>query len=299
MGKKIFIGIIIVIALLPSGCNLLPQPQVIPAPTLDVWAISTQAMETISVGMTLEAQLNPSATPEPKAAVPENTAIPTEPPPPTATEQVALVPTETLQPVVEMPTATPEPALADNAPMLTVTENTNCRAGPHPMYKVEGYITTDMRIPVRGINTGYSWWFVDNPTYPGYRCWVQRLTSVVEGDTSTLPVYYDPWTPTPGTPVVSVDITAYTENLATQCPTTINFAGVIRTNRGGEYRYEWVKKDGTVVDKGYVTIYADSLVYLGTSLNIHSDASGTMQLRVVSPVKVYSNKVHYNVNCVK
>lgn len=288
---------IIAMTLLISGCSLLPQaPQI---PTIDFNAESTNAMETISVTLTLGALGQLQA--------PTNTQIPTELPPPEAVkpsetptpELVVEIPTETPMIVVEAATDTPIPTEEPETPLLRVSESTNCRAGPSPMYGVEGYITPDMVLPVRGINEGHSWWWVDNPTYPGYHCWVWKWTSTVEGDVSSLPVYFDPWTPTPGVAEITADITAWTGNQSGACPIKVVFAGVIRSNTGGAVRYQWVKKNGIVVEQGWVTLAADTSAYVSTSINVRETLTGKMQLRVISPVRVFSTKVHYSVTCKK
>jgi len=288
---------ILAMTLLISGCSLLPQsPQI---PTIDFAAESTHAMETISVTLTLGAlgQLQvPTNTPLPTEAPPSEEVNPSETPTP---ELPAVMPTETPIVLLEVMTDTPEPTEAPETPMLRVSESTNCRAGPSPMYGVEGYITPDMVLPVRGINVGHSWWWVDNPTYPGYHCWVWKWTANVEGDVSTLPVYYDPWTPTPGVAEITADITAWTGNQSGGCPIKVVFAGVIRSNTGGPVRYQWVKKNGIVVDQGWVTLAADTAAYVSTSIYIRETLTGKMQLRVISPVHVYSTKVHYSVTCRK
>jgi hypothetical protein len=282
--------------ILITGCSLLPQaPQV---PTIDFAAESTHAMETISITLTLGAlgqlQAQPTNTSEPTLAPPKATLEPTA-----TLEPPIMLPTDYVEVPEEISTETPAPTEASDVPLLHVTESTNCRAGPSPMYGVEGYITTDMVLPVRGINDGHSWWWVDNPTYPGYHCWVWKWTSVVEGDVNTLPVYFDPWTPTPGRANISTGITAWTGKQTGSCPIKVVFAGVIRTDQGGQVRYQWVKKGGRVVDKGWVTIAADGSAYISTSFYVNSTSSGSMQLQVLYPTRIFSERVKYTVSCKK
>ncbi len=280
-----------------SGCSL---PAAAPAATPDVAAIYTQAMETISVTLTqgaMQAAFEEAAsTPEAKAAVPLDTDVPTLPPtpeptlPPTAT---LVPPTATPVPPTVAPTATPEPIW----PVLHVTEDTNCRSGPSPIYNIEGYLTPEMRVNVVGVNTGNSWWWVENPTYPGYHCWVWMITSVVEGDTSVVPTYLDPWTPTPGLPVIDVDIVNWTPSQTVKCPVKLSFAGAIRTNRMGEISYRWLKNGSLVVETGKVTIAADSMAFIATSFNVSSSETGSMILQITSPVSLQSTNVQYKVKC--
>jgi hypothetical protein len=284
---------LLIFTLLITGCALLPQGQ--PVPTVDFALESTHAMETMSITLTLQAlnQLleRPTSTTQPTAIPPTATTEPTatiEPP-------VIMEPEIVIVPEV-ISTETPIPTEVPLTPMLHVTESTNCRAGPSPMYGVEGYVTTDMVLPVRGINVGHSWWFVDNPTYPGYHCWVWKWTSVVEGDTSTIPVYFDPWTPTPGTANISTDITAWTGNQSGKCPIKVTFAGIIRSDQGGQYRYQWLRRN-TVIDKGWVTIAADGSAVVSTTFKVYSTSIGTVQLQVIYPNRVYSSRQRYSVIC--
>jgi hypothetical protein len=286
--------ILLVTAFLFSGCNLGARaPE---AATVDVAAESTRAFETISVTLTLGAlgqlQARPTSTKEPTVFLPTAT----EEPSPTM-EPPIILPTETSLVPDLISTETPEPTVAPETPMLHVTEATNCRAGPSPMYGVEGYITTDMLLPVRGINVGHSWWWVDNPTYPGYHCWVWKLTSVVEGDVSNVPVYFNPWTPTPGTANISTDITAWTGRLTGKCPMRVTAAAIIHTDQGGQVRYQWVKKGGVVVDKGWVTIAADSSAVVSVSFKVNHSGEGIVQLQILYPTRVSSGRVNYFVTC--
>lgn len=287
-------GILLLMTFLFSGCNLGAQaPQL---PTADIAAASTQAFETISVTQTLGAlgqlQFQPTETIVPPTIQPSLTEEPTA----TMLPPITLD-TETPMVSEAVSTDTPEPTLEPGAPMLHVTESTNCRAGPSPMYGVEGYITTDMVLPVRGINVGHSWWWVDNPTYPAYHCWVWKLTSVVEGDYSKVPVYFDPWTPTPGKAEMSVNISAWTGSQRGKCPIRVKAVGVIRTDQGGQVRYQWVKRGGVVVDKGWVTIAADSSAAVSTSFKVNSSLDGVLKFQILFPTRLNSQLVHYSIDC--
>jgi hypothetical protein len=294
MKPRIKISLILLMAtLLITGCGLLPQGQ--PIPTVDFAVESTHAMETMSFTLTLQAlnQLldRPTSTVQATAEPPTATSEPTT----TIEAPVILQPEVVMIPEV-FSTETPMPTDTPTTPMLHVTESTNCRAGPSPMYGVEGYITTDMNLPVRGINVGHSWWFVDNPTYPGYHCWVWKWTAVVEGDTSTIPVYFDPWTPTPGTANISTDITAWTGTQRGKCPIKVTFVGVIRSDQGGQFRYQWLRKN-RVVDQGWVTIAADGSAVVSTSFYVYSTSNGSAQLRVIYPTRIFSTREIFSVIC--
>lgn len=275
-----------------TGCGLIGNPA---SATQDSGVFFTQAAQTMSADMTLVAlgnytgQDNFTDTPEPS-----NTPmpLPTEEPP-TITPPVI----DTIAPPAA--TDTPEPPPAPDAPMLSVSENTNCRAGPSPIYGVEGYITTDMSLPVTGINEGRSWWWVENPTYPGYHCWVWKYTANVEGDISQVPVYRDPWTPTPGMADISTDIYAWTGNVKGKCPQQVNFSAIIRSDRAVHVRYQWLKKSGAIGDQGWVTIAADGSAVLGYSFNASTSTDSWVKLQILYPTRITSQRARFTVKCEK
>ncbi len=284
-----FLILLVATSLFLTSCGLIGGNN---APVQDPAVFFTQAAQTMSVDQTLAAlsvlQEQPTATLEP---------LPTDTPLPTPTEEMILIsPTVEL---IELPTATPESTPTPETPMLNVTVNTNCRAGPSLMYRVEGYITTDMSLPVRGVNEGRSWWWVDNPTYPGYHCWVTKNTSEVSGDTSMVPIYREPWTPTPGTPKMSVQIVTGPTHVEGKCPIKVTFGAIIKSNTGGYVRYEWIKKGKNKTDKGWVNIPADGQATLMWSFTVNGDGNQWVRLWTYSPVRMVSNTYKFTVDCKK
>jgi hypothetical protein len=283
--------IVTISALLVTSCGIGGAP----GPTADPGVFFTQAAGTMSVEMTLSALGNlptdPTSTPLPP---------PTEMPTPEPTLEPVILPTESPFPLEPIPTDTPEPTPVPDTPMLHVTENSNCRAGPSPMFRVEGYLTTDMVLPVRGVSEGRSWWWVDNPTYPGYHCWVWKYTSEVEGDTSMVPVYREPWTPTPGEPVMSVQIvTGPGAIVEGKCPQKVTFGAIIRTNTGGQVHYMWSKKGGNKTDKGWVTIAADTQATVMWSFYVSNSGEQWVRLKTNYPTNLVSNTMKFTVKCRK
>ena len=252
----------------------------------------TQAAETMSAALTLNAlaavQEQPTSTP-----LPPPTETPTSTP-----EPILAAPTEEPTLEIELPTQGPTETPMPTTPMLHVTTNTNCRAGPSPAFGVEGYITMDMSLPVVGINEGRSWWWVENPTYAGYHCWVNKYTSVVEGDTSLVPVYRDPWTATPGDPEMDVSTNVFPSDYTGKCPTTVTIVGTIKTNRAGQYHYIFLRgKSHTKYASGWVNIAADGSATVSTTVNVKYDTTQFMLFRVDYPVRFTSTRIGYSVNC--
>jgi hypothetical protein len=93
-------------------------------------------------------------------------------------------PTATPTPT-ETPTSTPLPTFIP--PVLTVSTDTSCYAGPGPSY---GLVMTlhpgTLATPV-GRETSANYWVIDIPNYPGSTCWLSGTYANVTGDTSNLP----------------------------------------------------------------------------------------------------------------
>lgn len=280
-------GILLIVSLILTGCGFGAQAT---QPAEDPGMFYTQAAQTMSAAMTLNA-----------AAIEEEQPTNTPLPPPTDTpmpEPTMAPPTETPTAEVEIVTLAPTETPAPETPMLHVTENTNCRAGPGPMYGVEGYVTTDMNLSVVGINEGRSWWWVDNPTYPGFHCWVNKYTSVVDGDTSLVPVYRDPWTMTPADPEIEVSTNIYPRSYVGKCPATVTVVATIRTNRSGQFHYKFLRgKNHTKYSDGWVNIAADGSAIVSTTVNVKYDATNFFIFRVDYPVRYETTRIGYTVDC--
>ncbi len=108
-------------------------------------------------------------------------------------------PTETSVPAsaTAQSDTTPEPSPTSGTVQIRADVNTNCRLGPHPVYGVIGYLTTDQTSTVVGQLEGGGWWYIENTTAGRENCWVWGDTTVVTGDTTGLPYITPPPTPTP------------------------------------------------------------------------------------------------------
>lgn len=93
---------------------------------------------------------------------------------------------------------TPEPTLTftPSVPMVSVSVNTNCRTGPSVAYDAVGALTTGETAEVIGRDATGMYWIIPNPDGAG-QCWLWGQYATVTGDTSGLPVYTPPPTPTP------------------------------------------------------------------------------------------------------
>ncbi len=139
----------------------------------------------------------PSAIPaEPEASVTSQSLVevpvtgltetPTSVPSPTAT--FTLTPTATI-------TLTP----TSGVPMVSVSENTNCRTGPGVVYDLVGALLVGEQAVVVGKYTAGNYWIINNPNGSG-TCWLWGQYATVTGNTLGLPEYAPPPTPTPQPP---------------------------------------------------------------------------------------------------
>ena len=96
------------------------------------------------------------------------------------------------------PSDTPEPTMTftPSVPMVSVSVNTNCRTGPSVAYEAVGALTTGETAQVVGRDATGMYWIIPNPDGAG-QCWLWGQYATVTGNTSDLPVYTPPPTPTP------------------------------------------------------------------------------------------------------
>jgi hypothetical protein len=153
--KKIFIVGIIIILGI-SACNLPSQ-----AP-----GTATAQSDAIGTATALALTVNPSANTE----IPSSTPLPTE-------------------------TPTITPTFTPSVPMVTVSQNTNCRTGPGVEYDLIGALLIGEQAVVVGKYTPGNYWIINNPDAAG-TCWLWGQYATVTGNTAGLPEYTPPPTPT-------------------------------------------------------------------------------------------------------
>lgn len=133
----------------------------------------------------------------------------TQPPatePPQATEKTIpdspLPPQDTAPPDTAAPppspTATPIPTLTSTpAPYVMVSGNTNCRVGPGSVYDwLHTYLSGDQAL-LLGKNAAETFWFTSDENGIIPNCWLWGMYATPVGDTSLLPIFTPPPTPTP------------------------------------------------------------------------------------------------------
>lgn len=140
-------------------------------------AVGTSAAQTITAEFARQT--------ETAAAGPSSTASPI----PT---QVPAVPTSTLPPTGAVPPTSTQAPAPPSGPMISASEDTNCREGPAPEYPRLGYLLKGETSRVVGRHSQNTWWFINNPRNANQNCWVWGETTNVSGDTASLPVITPP-----------------------------------------------------------------------------------------------------------
>ncbi len=183
-----------IVGLLLAACNL-PQATPSPSPSNVGGNVGTLVALTLQAAETATA-----AAPAPPSPLP-----PTVPPAPTFTPSPTLTPTLTLTPTV---TLTPTPS----TPHISVSVNTNCRTGPGDAYDRVGGLLVGQTAEVLARDPSGQFWYIPNPQRPGQSCWVWGQYATITGDTSSLPLFTPPPTPTPVPAFVLKRITAMSCN---------------------------------------------------------------------------------------
>jgi len=119
------------------------------------------------------------------AAIVESTATLTS----QATETPTVTATET--PLPE-PSATPTPEV----PKAEVVRETNCRIGPAGNYELVAKYPVGQMLEIVAKDLGAGYWFVKNPEKPEEQCYLLAQNIKIAGDTSVLPKFTPPASPT-------------------------------------------------------------------------------------------------------
>ena len=167
-------------------------------------------------------------------------ATPTEASPPTETTQ----PSQTPEPSVTFtPTVTLTPT--PDAPMVSVSLDTNCRFGPHVVYDYLGALLKGETAEVVGRHSSQAWVLINNPDRDGV-CWITTAYATIQGDVNSLPLaetppFYD-WTG---------NYTVWVSGFAVVIPMDLAQNGV---NVGGEIATSGIKTyiNGTLSENGQV-----------------------------------------------
>jgi hypothetical protein len=220
--KSITLFSIIIILLGSSACS--PQLSgTVLANAVDTAVAQTMAAQT-SIASVVESTLAAVAT-----NTPESTFTPSLTPTP------SLIPTSPLPPI---PTFTLNTAV----PMVSVSVNMYCRAGPGKVYDLLGVLAAGQTAEVVARDAQGQNWLIRNPSNPTGVCWLWGYYAIVTGDTSGLPIATPQPTPTP------VPGSGY----------TVSFLG--STNCAPRYAFRFqVKNTGTITWESIQIVVTDNL----------------------------------------
>ncbi len=162
------------------ACGLLPSiPAVVP--TMDANALGTAIVQTMVAAATQTAG----------AVVP--VAIVDSP---TATQTLTFTPEPpTLSPTATL-SLTPPLTSTPSIPLISVSKDTNCRVGPGSAYDRNGALMVGETAEVVASDPTGRYWYIKNPDQANGYCWLWTEYATLSGNTSALPVFTPPPTPT-------------------------------------------------------------------------------------------------------
>jgi hypothetical protein len=81
------------------------------------------------------------------------------------------------------------------------------------------------------------------------------------------------------------------------CPLTVTFGGEITTNGPADVRYTWVSSDGGTWPEHSVHFARAGTEKIGEQREVYENATGWMQVKILTPNESLSNQANYKVNC--
>lgn len=96
---------------------------------------------------------------------------------------------------------------SDSSPLIAVSRDTNCHAGPHVAYPLVMIFKVGMTAPIVGRYAASNYWIIEYPAGSGNICWLWGEFATISGDISGVldPVFPSPMpataTPAPGAPL--------------------------------------------------------------------------------------------------
>jgi hypothetical protein len=202
--------VIIVIAGLAmfSACSLPGRPAVVNQPNQD----PTAAIRTQVAGIVAGTQA--AQTSQANAMMATMASLVTDTPEYTFTP--SLTPSLTL-------TMTP------SVPMVSVSQETNCRSGPGEPYAILGTLPVGVQAEVVA-RTDFGDWIIKLPSKPSVTCWLWDYYATVTGDTSALPKFTPVPSPTSTATATTSAASFILEYLADHCGSSYTFMFKITNN---------------------------------------------------------------------
>lgn len=111
-------------------------------------------------------------------------------------QTAAVTPTATFTPTATL-SPTPLYTATPLIPMISVSVDTNCRAGPGQGYNLVGALLVDETTEVYARDPTARYWYVRNPDKEDEACWLWGKYATITGNVAALPFYTPPPTYTP------------------------------------------------------------------------------------------------------
>jgi len=105
------------------------------------------------------------------------------------TKTITVTPTQTRRPE-------PSETVTQEAPKAEVLRETNCRLGPAGNYDLVAKYHVSQKLEIIAKDLGAAYWFVKNPEKPEEQCYLLAQNVKISGDTSALPKFTPPPSPT-------------------------------------------------------------------------------------------------------
>ncbi len=104
-----------------------------------------------------------------------------------------------MTPSLELPSLTPSLEISPTSerPMVSVSQETNCRSGPGSVYDWLGALNVGQQAEVFGKDPSNSSWYIRNPNNSSGFCWIFGSFATITGNSSSVPVFTPMPTPTP------------------------------------------------------------------------------------------------------
>jgi hypothetical protein len=119
--------------------------------------------------------------------------------------------------------------LTPSVPMVSVSQETNCRSGPGDPYAILGTLPVGVQAEVVG-RSDYDDWIIKLPSKPSVTCWLWDYYATVTGDTTTLPKVTPVPSPTPTATATTPAASFILEYLTYHCGSSYTFMFKITNN---------------------------------------------------------------------
>ena len=98
-------------------------------------------------------------------------------------------------------------------------------------------------------------------------------------------------------PRVTATLTAYPDSYTGNCPTTINFRGVITASERCTLQYKFIRTDGANAPVQTLIFQKAEGKPVSTTWTLGANYTGWEAIKVIYPVSVESNKANFTVRC--